>query len=450
MYRILVWRSTDGVLPDSSVSFDATLDLVRSHCSEYVQVTYDQAMATMRFEAGPLAAVPLFVTRDNYAVYFSWKLEELIFSGISISLDVQRARDFVAGRQRYENSTMFEGIFLVTERAQAVFTRHSSEFILPEDAMSLEPRPVSPKANVCGAYMDLLAHTISAQYGRDTNLICELSGGYDSTNLLMGACIANAPDLASYGLILPGAAGAFQQRRRSAAIEIAGVQDHPLTVEGRSFLEHWLDQSRWVNPYDELYRTLIGNALDKVSQERAGSVVLTGIGGDEAFLPVMETNLGSINANAGKVHPFPKALVPESALLAANTRAPMFLDKGMFPALPYCEVDIVTFSERLPNEWKKKRFIQRQSLLMWGMSPTSLERPHPENFEALLRRELARVLPQIPNLSRAVLVNNGVVEREEWARLIGPGLPFGPLERLSTGTRLLTMEMSLRSVLGSF
>ncbi|MFF2243288.1 asparagine synthase-related protein [Arthrobacter sp. NPDC058130] len=295
--------------------------------------------------------------------------------------------------------------------------------------------------------MSLFSAVLASQF-RDNATIClELSGGFDSSNVALAAARARYIGMRSYGLMFPGDAGKWQSARRDAVVRLAGSTDTTIAVQGSHFLDHWLTGSRWVNPYEEIYRQLVETGLDTADLGDSG-VVLTGIGGDEAFLPRVRKNVHLSEASDEAHAPPrpPKAAVPETALLAAIARAPMFMSRGVWPSNPYCSREMVEFSERLPDTWKESRLIQRNSMQRWGVDKSLLERPSPENFESSLRAELARVQPLLSTWEEPATVSLGIFRITEWDRIVRPNLAYEDLEILNQGFRALTLELSLRSV----
>lgn len=444
--RLLVCRAPREFASVNVRGYFAHLARARADFTEYVSIVVEHGGA-ITLETGPLAVVPIYLALDERGVHFSWQLDDLVNAGLSGAVDVGRARAFIAGRQRYEASTMFQNIKLLSERSSFRVTPDGTEHFLPEDALSLEPRDVVAEADVCGAYMSLFGVVLANEVRDNTEICLELSGGFDSSNVALAATEAGLRGLRSYGLIFSGDAGKRQSVRRDAVLERLNVIDSATSIEGQHFLDSWLTGSRWVNPYEEIYRQLVETGLDAADLS-ASAVMMTGIGGDEAFLPrVREAPHTSVAVGEShRTKRQPKAAVPETALLAANARAPLFLSRGVWPSNPYCSRELIEFSERLPDVWKRSRFIQRQAMQRWGLESSLLDRPTPENFESALRTELARVQPLLPKIQEPATVSLGICSTSEWNSLIPPSLATTDLGTLNLGFRALTLELSLQAV----
>ncbi|WP_284753194.1 asparagine synthase-related protein [Arthrobacter sp. efr-133-R2A-120] len=446
LLRLLVVRHHSGSASLSTSGYLTHLAKARAEFTEYVSIVVERDGA-VTLETGPLALVPVYVALDARGVHFSWMLEDLVTAGLSGKVDVERAKAYIAGKQRYESSTIFQNIKLLSERSSVRATPSGMQQFLPDDALSLEPRDVVAEADVCGAYISLFGAVLASQFRENAAICLELSGGFDSSNVALATAQAGLSGLRSYGLIFPGDAGKHQSARRDAVIRELGATDSATPVEGEHFLDSWLTGSQWVNPYEEIYRQLVETGLE-AADLGPSAVMLTGIGGDEALLPRVRQRpyQSAESAEAPPPQRPPKAAVPETALLAANARAPMFMSRGVWPSNPYCSREMIEFSERLPDVWKQSRFIQRKALERWGLESSTLERPVPENFESVLRAEIARVQPLVPKLPEPTTVGLGICSKAEWDRLVRPSLATEDLQTLNHGFRTLTLELSLQSV----
>lgn len=437
--------SSDSKLLEKQSNFSSQRTKVQADFTEYVFVTVEQD-ETVTLETGPLATIPLFWTSDKRGVYFSWKIEDLVSAGLSGSIDSTRARQYIYGTQVYEPFTFFTGIKLLTERSSIQATSSQSQIHMPENSLSLETRALVPGADICGAYMSLFSAVIEKNFKGRSDVCLELSGGFDSSNVALASHNAGLQGLTSYGLIFPGAARSYQMARRNAIVEKIESVDTTFDIQDRHFLDHWLTGSRWVNPYEEIYRSLVDGAIDSISSNLP-SVMLTGIGGDEALLPrVRVTNLLMIEAGAVNTATTPKSVVPETALLAAISRAPMFMQRGVWPSNPYCFQEMINFSERLPDTFKQGRSIQRQAMERWGVRRAVIERPVPENFETVLRAELARIQPKLPKVKLPIVVELDILSIREWEAFVSDSLPAQDLRRLNFGFRTLTLEHAFQGL----
>lgn len=391
--------------------------------------------------------VPIYIMTTGHHALVSWDLAELVASAPRWTIDRILCRDYIFGRQLYNNETIFPGILRVTERSTVrVSTTGVVTVDLPVDAASFDRSNVAPGADVAGAYMAALRDSIESMLHRDAHVISELSGGFDSSNVTMAAADALGYGLETYGLIFPGEAGANQSARRATLISRALLSDTAEHIESSPFLDQLFGQD-WTNPYEELYAPLIEGVLSRSHVRTGETIVLTGIGGDEAMLPVRsESNTIRRDRSTTLANRLPKSRLPEATIMACSVRAPMFLRKGVWPLNPYCGQRMLEFSERLPDSFKRNRAVQRDALIRWGIPRSSLLRPIPENFESALRNEVARLERGFRSQREIACVDLGVLSNEEWSALTTPRAYDMSLTQLSNLVRAQTLEASIARV----
>jgi len=74
----------------------------------------------------------------------------------------------------------------------------------------------------------------------------------------------------------------------------------------------------------------------------------------------------------------------EPTLLAAATRAPIFLRRGLWPVNILGSPAVVRFCEWLPASWRADRRLHRQRVVRTGLSPAWTRPPLRENFRHVL------------------------------------------------------------------
>lgn len=399
----------------------------------------------IKISVGIAAEIPLYFLTYCGEIYFSWRFEDLLRIA-PVSLCRERASEYLNGTYRYGHRTLLSEVQLVPERSSVRYDGATTRAILPTDARSYIERSVRRGSNLAGALVALLQSVIQDRIPETHSAVLELSGGFDSSCVSIAASRALTDTLESYGLIFPGAAGQNQARRRAAVVGCGELVDHAMSIEGQPFLDHWFDFDVNIDPCAEIYAELNKRALLRFPSQ-GPTRVLTGIGGDEVVLPRVKESLAvSVAGQRYRANSHPKARLAESSLISANARAAMFLEVGLWPFNPYMDLRVVEFLERVPDELKGSRALQKEVLLQAGLTAGVIDRPLPENFESILRDELDRLSPIIRENSRPALVSLGLIDLEGWREVTESDWHGCSLQSLNVRMRRLNLEVFAKRI----
>jgi hypothetical protein len=410
-----------------------------------IRITAD-ADGSLSFSGGAGLATPCYVTIVDGVCLFSWQLQDMFDCGALKSIDVERIQEYLRGDERYTSDTIFPSVKLLTERSTLVVRDGEITVTLPEDSTWLRPKQLKAGVDIVGVYGQLLARTLSPLAERKDAVICELSGGYDSATVCLAASQSLGRGLRSYGLIFPREAASPQVRRRQSVIDLAGLVDTARPAASVTFLEHWLSPHTFIDPYTEIYELMVRAALSDVPGMHENSVVVTGIGGDELFSRSRESGPPPTDHGAEQSNHHTVPSVPETSLQSCLARAGMFMKLGMLAYNPFIDPDVVAFSQRLGNEWKSDRRIQHEFMLRCGVPPHLMHRRSPENFEAVFREELRRVMVSGLDLRDPCTVDLGIISRDEWASSMADEPWRQPRQRLNFSFRLILIELMMRLI----
>ncbi len=298
--------------------------------------------------AGAWGAAPLYLARNHDgSVNGSWDLAELPRSAREDIDEVVAAR-FLAGLSTYGHRTLWKQVLRLSERSTARVSPGQLQMHYPSAALQARPRRLRDTADPVSAFDALLGAAARLREHRAQIAAVEISGGLDSATVAVSAGSSDRVAAHSYALSIGGPAGAQQLRRRHAIVSHGRFDDvlvdaaaHlPLGSGGRR------GSGRWTDPDEEPYADALEAVLAAVVA-RGVRVVYTGIGGDEllaAHTPIPAPTDDSFDsapappsepaciilsprarALAGELPNTPAAVVPEPALLAAGSRAPVFL-----------------------------------------------------------------------------------------------------------------------------
>lgn len=357
--------------------------------------------------AGQWGTAPVYLHVRSGVLRIDWDVAQLYPHLRSSTLNVQIAATMLLTLgQPYSRRTVFSEITMLTERAAA-------HWRAPFDAVTVTyPSPLPHAhagrlrggADVAGTFREILLASMRRRRAADSDPIAiELSGGLDSSIVASTASLLPSPIVRSYGMIMPGRAGAYQQQRRNEVVSRSNLHDRSFAcIEYPPFGPRGLRASAvGVVPWEEFYTEPTAQLL---SMARADGLhaIYTGIGGDElcsyqAGEPIQRVSYNSrsnfpefataeitaiFRDAAERIDTAPQALTYTSVLESCAAASPLYLRNGIWPISPLSTPELVEFCRRLPWEWRHKRAISRRVLGSFGYSRrlTHPRRAHLENF----------------------------------------------------------------------
>lgn len=427
-----------------------------------------QADATgVRITAGSGGVCPLYLVIDGRVLRGSWNPADLLRSVAPARLVDTAVTRLLTRRQRYSATTIFDGLYKLTERATVEVKRVGLAVTYPEPAEHLiRPRTLRAGADPVGAFDRLLTERLAPLAEADGLVwATEISGGLDSTTVATAmAQVRGVPDLRSVGLHVEGLVGVEQAARRRAIVHKLGLTDFavsasaslPFEAYGARSVErlHYADGDVYVEAFDQLRGRL---------KDAGVQAVLTGFGGDELMAlrgsereggrapapPELPSWLGEralgalpdLDKDIAPVSP-----VPVSALMVFAARNPAYIAHGLWPVAPLADPGLLRLCESLPVSWRRNKTLLRRYLQRAGFCRRVTDPNTIESFqfvmEEAMRHSGTAMIEQM--LDDSILVDHGYIERRS-LELVHAGVVAGrPAPRLTYD--MLAVERSLQSV----
>ncbi len=368
-------------------------------------------------------------------------------------------------RWRYTADTLWPRVYRLTERAAATFTMFGLTIDYPPSALHvLHPRALRPDADPVAALGTLLTTTIGRLPVLAGQTGIELSGGADSANVALTVASLHDDQAHSYAVLLDGAIGRQQQKRRAEIVGALGFRD--TTIRAAEHLPLMPEGPR-VGPHDptgEMYLEMFEAARAAIA-DAGVRVVFTGYGGDENLSrrpaeraaegaeiqpgegempwlgPRTIAALREIDANLT-----PAALSPIPTLMAHAVRNQRFLRYGIWPVSPLADPLITWFGKSLPVQWRRGKRLLRDRLRRAGFSEVVATPPKPEVFSSNMQSGLRRYgLGHMQRmLDDSLLVDTGYVDRTTLAAAYRQFAAGGEIPDLLYET--VAVEQGLRSL----
>ncbi|MEU3771590.1 asparagine synthase-related protein, partial [Amycolatopsis keratiniphila] len=237
--------------------------------------------------AGIGGTAPLYLAVDGDILHGSWDLPALRHLTQRSSLLDRAVTRALTRRHRYSSDTLFIGVTMLTERATATFTAAGLNVTYPTPARHVtRARALRPGVDTTAALAHLLTDALRPWQDTGAALGLELSGGLDSGTVAIAARSTTSTPLRSFGLIVDGALGAEQHRRRVAITKQIGAKDDILRAHDHApFCEKGVRASGAAHdPRGEFYREAFESLADRASRSGV-EIMLTGNGGDEIVAP---------------------------------------------------------------------------------------------------------------------------------------------------------------------
>jgi asparagine synthase (glutamine-hydrolysing) len=430
--------SDDVGFVDAS-TYEKYLCEMRSWPLEFLVVEHHHEDDLFSIRSGSWGSAPVYLIEVGRRLRGMWSMPAL---RPHVRADRLNALEVVRGltyRLRYSRETPFEGVFQLTERAEAVHTRvHGLQMRYPEPAKHALPREVRADIDLVTVFERELARAVAAWTFDPRQTAIELSGGLDSANVAMTLADLGHRDVLAYALIYGGAVGRQQVRRRREMIEYCGFRDLRLDALEHPPLRPFGARASGepLHPLAQPYHEGLEHVLELASG-RGVTTVFTGDGGDQLFsLREAEwTALGTIPGRNNPHRPLPSWLgeraveqldrvdsdlapptvLNPSALLGFASRTPQYLDAGMWQVSPLCSPRLARFCEQLPVGWRMHKRLARERLRKLGFSDDVVNPPLRENFTHVMAHALAEFgVPLLrKHLHDSVLVDLGYVDADE-------------------------------------
>lgn len=421
--------------------------------------------ARIRLAAGVGGTVPLYLAADGDVLYGTWDLAALCHRARQSGLLDRAVARALTRRHRYSSDTVFTDVTMLTERATATFTHEGLNVAYPSPAEHVSrARQLRPDADPCAALEHLLAGALAPWHDEEALLGLELSGGLDSATVAV-ATRSRRRRLRTFGLIIDGALGAEQHRRRVAIAEQIGAIDQTLPARDHApFCTSGIRAGGAPHdPAGEFYREAF-EALAGCAARSGVTVMLTGNGGDEVMAPRIDElpppppqrlsevawlgprtcdALSDIDHNLA-----PSAVLPAPTLMGFAIHHPAYLRAGIWPTAPFAHPRLIRFAEQLPLELRRRKKLYRDFLRRAGLPPLVTHPQRREHFRGLMQHGLRHHgLPLAERLlaDGMILADHGYINPDALRRTVQDAHQSATVPSVLCDT--LVLEVGLRSLL---
>lgn len=420
-----------------------------------------------RVRVGRTGVGPVYVTVAPDGLHGSWDLLDLRPYINIADLNAAEVVRWVSYLGHYSRSTIFRAVGKVTERATATWTTQTGVTVsYPEPAPHAKPRVLRPGADPVGYFADLLDRVTAHRPLHPGELAVELSGGLDSANVAASLTSTLDAPVATVALIVEGAAGEQQRRRRKELLDRLALTpdaELPLADAYPFHLRGPRRNGAVFSPTDGTYAEATAQIYAHLAQAGVRCVA-TGIGGDEAMC-LTEAERQATGTTwptrpvpdylGGRCAPLvswleadaaPAPVLTFSTLLGLACRSPEVMRHGLWPVSPLAAPEVLRLCESLPIEWRLRKRLLRERLARLGLSDDVLYPALNEQFGPTI--EAAMRSDGIPLLRRylqegALLTEYGYLDRGRLLAACDRAEATGGAESLY---RPLMLEIALRSM----
>ncbi|MDX8031214.1 asparagine synthase-related protein [Lentzea sp. BCCO 10_0856] len=460
----------DDVTCVDAPTYEKYLSEMREWPLEYLVVEHHHEDGAFSIRAGQWGSAPVYLVEATQRLRGTWSLPAL---RPYIRADQLNALEVVRGltyRLRYSRETYLEGVFQLTERAEAEYTKDRGlQLRYPEPAKHALPRDVRDDVDLVGVFEQELDRAVTAWPFAPGETAVELSGGMDSANVAMTLAALGHRDVQAYALIFGGDIGEQQLRRRREMIEHCGFADMRIDALDHPPLKPFGARASGepLHPLAQPYHEGLEHVLD-LARSRGVRTVFTGDGGDQLF-SLREAEWSALGSSPGRNNPHrplptwlgeraveqleyldsnlpPATVLNPSALLGFASRTPQYLEAGMWQVSPLCSPRLAGFCEQLPLGWRKHKRLARERLRRLGFSDDVVNPALRENFTHVMEYALAEFgMPLLEKqLDHSILVDLGYVDADELRAIHGRIANGGEMD-LSIFA-FLRMELGVRGV----
>ncbi|KHA64580.1 hypothetical protein NI18_08225 [Sphingomonas sp. Ant20] len=288
---------------------------------------------------------PLYISHGHGTLVASWKFEVAARAAGPAKPNIEACRIYLDHGKSQTREQILQNVYMLWPGEQATFDEHGLRFSAMPDPDIVLSSAFTDGARATDEFVRLIGAAMSRNLSRSLSPLLEISGGMDSSCVAIAAAEIRG-SLTSYGVIQPGAIGVQQRQRRRELVDLFGLNDHdgiswdPLPTLSLDFAECR------VTPYDDLYRMPCINTIERHGLQNS-DIVITGIGGDEL------TKEHTFHREEWEVSGFSSS----SSILAAVSRADMFMRRGIWPVNPLLDISVINFCRALPKQMREGRLL---------------------------------------------------------------------------------------------
>ena len=343
-----------------------------------VEFSFDKrAQFSLRIQRTDVPGVPIYASFENRTLVVSWRFEDAVGNLENPRPNAEASRIYIENGPALTRETVISGVYVLWAGEALVATDAGIAF-KPKSAREIVvPATLSWNARATDGLREVIAENIRPFLAVAQKPIIELSGGFDSACVALGASDVR-DNLLSYGLVHAGVVGVQQRARRQEIVDLLGFADYEYMADLHPQLAALEIQEAQITPFDDNQRMPCAYGVETHPLGQA-DLVLTGVGGDELC---MEQTFRRADWEL-------PGTASSSSLTVAAGRADMFLRRGIWTLNPLCAPSVVNFCRALPNSLKVNRSINLLMLGRAGLSDGFLFPKFEEGYGHAMQREAA-------------------------------------------------------------
>ncbi len=388
-----------------------------------------------------LCQVPLFWGFHEGKLFVSNKFSEVAQSIIKakkkVTLSLQGTIEFLLDLSHTPH-TVLEGVYILPERAKLLWQDTLPQVVLPESIPLPTPTFKNPHL-----FFSLVEKTFSQKLKEweEKKIGFEISGGIDScTPLALYREMTGQTPLA-FTILLPRPNRKSQKEKLKAIEKSFGAKfiTYSLSVSRDFVTREFLEGTDLFYPQKEIYSWPL-EKLARKAQKEGIKIMVTGIGGDEVFLPDnLEKRKFHLSQKEKRIYlkklprfftlrflkkaelilkeyrPLPHPLVGYSSLESNLARNNIYLAKRIFPYNFWQEPELFRTGRSFVPEWRENKRLLREYYVhkRW---PREISHPQVnENFASFFEESLKNKGGEfiISKIKRSWLAQLGWVDKKE-------------------------------------
>ncbi|HEX4013031.1 MAG TPA: asparagine synthase-related protein [Candidatus Cybelea sp.] len=256
--------------------------LPRYVLGEYAVAIYDTARQSLTLAHDELGLMPLFYAAGGGEIAFATHLGDLVEEIGVGELDEEYVADYFARGEHLGARTPYARIARLLPGESIVYrdgnVRGESTWTLAQPA----PAGATSVAEEEARLRDLLDEAVTSALPADKRVLCELSGGLDSSTIYNFARRASGTNVETLSYVYSRSHTADERRWIDIVLRDAPSAWHPLDVDGTPALSE-LPRERIGEPHVWVSHLALNRRYIETVRATGASAVLTGEGGDSVL-----------------------------------------------------------------------------------------------------------------------------------------------------------------------
>lgn len=357
---------------------------------EFLLIVLEQSPAKIRIYRDAICTIPIFYLEKNSCLLLSNEFSTLLpylAKDSPINIDFKTLAEYLLHIEKSPEKTIFTEIKLLTERSILIKNKKEIKIQYPKAWPVLQK--LSIKKDFTPVFANILETTLNdywAKFNKNTKIGFEISGGIDSLTPAGFYAKKGKKPLKSFSMLLPEKEEKGQITKLQIIKKFLGLEMQITPIADLFPLKSQLKlkKPKPFYPTREIYFEAL-NKMANQAKKQGIQVIITGMGGDEAFIIDPRESTGNqgpaekrfrhslkfpsfftkrfvqkfFDSLSEKAH-FPTPAVPYSVLRANMSRNNTYVSHGIWPVAPLADPKFAMFCRGLPKVLRKNKKILRQ------------------------------------------------------------------------------------------